>query len=194
MRFTEIFEENYKTIMEDDDLDSLTDDDISDDDTSDDDTNTDDTNTNDSVDSADDTSDDNQPMALPTTNAETKEDEKDNVENELNKNIGITNIEHTSSTTIIDFEDGNQIMYVHPIISLKATTIKKIMSLISDDISDIYSDLEDAISEKSLKNTKYWKSVKTLIEMMVKTQLTKSDNFESLLNEISYVFKLLELK
>jgi hypothetical protein len=108
--------------------------------------------------------------------------------------VGITEIQHTTSSSIIDFEDGGQIMYIQPMVSIKSETLNKIIELIISDVKTVYSTQKDEITGKNLNKTKYWKSVETLISTMVKSQLTKSDNIDGLIDEIKQIFKVLEVK
>ena len=130
------------------------------------------------------------------TEEETTEPENDleEIDKVIEEMIGITEIQHTSSSTIIDFEDGGQSMYVHPMVSLKSETLNEIISLIIKDVKKTYSSSKDEITGKDLNKTKYWKSINTLIETMVRSQLTKSDNMDGLIDEIKQVFKVLEVK
>lgn len=138
----------------------------------------------------------------PTDGAPTPEDSEDDdtVENfdDLDKTIeemvGITEIQHTTSSSIIDFEDGGQIMYVQPIVSVQSGTLNKIIALIISDVENSYAHQRDEITGKDLNNTKYWKSIKTLVSTMVRSQLTKSDNVDGLIDEVKQVFKVLEVK
>lgn len=117
-----------------------------------------------------------------------------NTDKNIEKMVGMVDIQHTSSSTTIDFEDGGQLMYVHPMVSLQSDTLTEIMNLIIKDIRKVYSVSKDEITGKDLKHTKYWDSVNTLIGTMVRSQLTKSDNFDGLVDEIKQVFKILEVK
>ena len=130
------------------------------------------------------------------TEEETTEPEEDpeDIDRTIEEMVGITEIQHTSSSTIIDFEDGGQIMYVHPMVSIKSETLNEIIALIIKDVKKTYSASKDEITGKDLNKTKYWKSVNTLIETMVRSQLTKSDNMDGLIDEIKQVFKVLEVK
>ena len=118
----------------------------------------------------------------------------EDVDKVIEEMIGITDLQHTSSSTIIDFEDGGQLMYVHPMVSLKSETLNEIIALIVKDIKKTYANSIDEITGKTLNKTKYWKSVSTLISTMVRSQLTKSDNMDGLIDEIKQVFKTLEVK
>jgi len=128
-------------------------------------------------------------MPIPPTE-ETFDDADKNIE----KMVGMVDIQHTSSSTTIDFEDGGQLMYVHPMVSLQSETLTEIMNLIIKDVRKTYSSSKDEITGKDLKQTKYWESVETLIGTMVRSQLTKSDNLDGLVDEIKQVFKILEVK
>ena len=108
--------------------------------------------------------------------------------------VGITEIQHTTSSTILDFEDGGQIMYVHPMVSIQSETLNKIIELIIKDVEKTYAAQKDEITGKTLNKTKYWKSINTLIATMVRSQLTKSDNIDGLIDEIKQIFKVLEVK
>ena len=108
--------------------------------------------------------------------------------------VGITEIQHTTSSTILDFEDGGQIMYVHPMVSVQSETLNKIIELIIKDVEKTYASQKDEITGKTLNKTKYWKSINTLIATMVRSQLTKSDNIDGLIDEIKQIFKVLEVK
>ena len=108
--------------------------------------------------------------------------------------VGITEIQHTTSSTILDFEDGGQIMYVHPMVSVQSETLNKIIELIIKDVEKTYAAQKDEITGKTLNKTKYWKSINTLIATMVRSQLTKSDNIDGLIDEIKQIFKVLEVK
>jgi len=108
--------------------------------------------------------------------------------------VGITEIQHTTSSSILDFEDGGQIMYVQPMVSLQSETLTKIISLIIDDVEKTYSHQKDEITGKNLGKTKYWASIKTLVSTMVRSQMTKSDNIDGLIDEIKQIFKILEVK
>ena len=108
--------------------------------------------------------------------------------------VGITEIQHTTSSTILDFEDGGQIMYVHPMVSVQSETLNKIIELIIKDVEKTYATQKDEITGKTLNKTKYWKSINTLIATMVRSQLTKSDNIDGLIDEIKQIFKVLEVK
>ena len=108
--------------------------------------------------------------------------------------VGITEIQHTTSSTILDFEDGGQIMYVQPMISVQSETLNSIIKLIITDVKKTYASQQDEITGKPLNKTKYWKSIDTLIATMVRSQLTKSDNIYGLIDEIKQIFKVLEVK
>jgi len=118
----------------------------------------------------------------------------DDVDKTIESMVGITEIQHTTSSSILDFEDGGQIMYVQPMVSIKSETLNKIIELIISDVKEAYSSQKDEITGKSLNKTKYWKSIDTLISTMVKSQLTKSDNVDGLIDEIKQIFKILEVK
>ena len=123
-----------------------------------------------------------------------EEENFDDLDKTIESMIGITEIQHTSSSTILDFEDGGQIMYVQPMVSIHSETLNKIIDLIISDVSKTYSTQNDEITGKNLNKTKYWKSINTLIATMVRSQLTKSDNVDGLIDEIKQVFKVLEVK
>lgn len=108
--------------------------------------------------------------------------------------VGVTELNHTTSSTIIDFEDGGQLMFVHPMVSMQTDTINKIIELINIDVEKAFAFQKDEITGKPLKNTKYWLSVKTLISTMVRSQLTKSDNLDGLIDETKQIFKILGIK
>lgn len=123
-----------------------------------------------------------------------EEENFDDLDKVIEEMVGITEIQHTTSSTILDFEDGGQIMYVQPMVSLHSETLNKIIDLIIADVEKTYATQKDEITGKSLSKTKYWNSIKTLISTMVKSQLTKSDNVDGLIDEIKQVFKVLEVK
>lgn len=108
--------------------------------------------------------------------------------------VGVTEIQHTTSSTILDFEDGGQLMFVHPMVSIQSDTLNKIIGLIIDDVNSTYSTQKDEITGKKLSQTKYWTSISALVSTMVRSQLTKSDNIDGLIDEIKQVFKVLEVK
>lgn len=116
------------------------------------------------------------------------------VDKTIESMVGITEIQHTTSSTILDFEDGGQIMYVHPMVSVQSETLNKIIELIIKDVEKTYAAQKDEITGKTLNKTKYWKSINTLIATMVRSQLTKSDNIDGLIDEIKQIFKVLEVK
>jgi hypothetical protein len=123
------------------------------------------------------------------------EDENfDDLDKAIEEMVGITEIQHTTSSTILDFEDGGQIMYVQPMVSLQSDTLNKMIDLIIDDVQKTYAGQKDEITGKALNKTKYWNSIRTLVSTMVKSQLTKSDNIDGLIDEIKQVFKVLEVK
>lgn len=122
------------------------------------------------------------------------EENFDDADKNIEKMVGMVDIQHTSSSTTVDFEDGGQLMYVHPMVSLQSDTLTEIMNLIIKDVRRTYASSKDEITGKDLKQTKYWDSVETLIGTMVRSQLTKSDNFDGLVDEIKQVFKILEVK
>lgn len=122
------------------------------------------------------------------------EENFDDIDKTIESMIGITEIQHTSSSTILDFEDGGQIMYVQPMVSVQSDTLNKIIDLIISDVTKTYSTQKDEITGKPLNKTKYWKSINTLIATMVRSQLTKSDNVDGLIDEIKQIFKVLEVK
>lgn len=132
------------------------------------------------------------PAEEPTP--EEPEENFDDADKNMEKMVGMVDIAHTSSSTTIDFEDGGQLMYVQPMISLQSDTLTEIMNLIIKDVKKTYAGSKDEITGKDLKNTKYWDSVKALIGTMVRSQLTKSDNMDGLVDEIKQVFKILEVK
>ena len=136
----------------------------------------------------------NNTITTPTTLSDEENNEFEDQDKNMEKMIGVVDIQHTTSSTTIDFEDGGQLMYVQPIISLKSETLKEIMDLINKDVEKIYASLKDEITGKELRNTKYWQSIETLIGTMVRSQLTKSDNMDGLVDEIKQVFKILEVK
>jgi|688.fasta_scaffold676074_1 hypothetical protein len=142
---------------------------------------------------------DEEPTDDESTNTETQAvTSPDEVFSDLDKTIeqmvGITDIHHTTSSSILDFEDGGQIMYVQPMVSVKSETLNSIIDLIISDVKQTYSLQQDEITGKTLKATKYWKSIDTLISTMVRSQLTKSDNVDGLIDEIKHIFKVLEVK
>ena len=49
----------------------------------------------------------------------------------LERLVGIVDIEQTTSSTIISFEDGGQSIFVHPYVTLKSDTINAIIELIA---------------------------------------------------------------
>jgi hypothetical protein len=118
----------------------------------------------------------------------------EDIDKTIEEMVGITEIQHTTSSSILDFEDGGQIMYVQPMVSVQSETLTKIISLVTDDVKKTYSKQKDEITGKDLDKTKYWKSIDTLISTMVRSQLTKSDNVDGLIDEIKQVFKVLEVK
>jgi len=122
------------------------------------------------------------------------EENFDDADKNIEKMVGMVDIQHTSSSTTVDFEDGGQLMYVQPMVSLQSDTLTEIMNLIIKDVRKTYASSKDEITGKDLKQTKYWDSVETLIGTMVRSQLTKSDNFDGLVDEIKQVFKILEVK
>ena len=124
---------------------------------------------------------------------ETDENFED-IDKTIEEMVGMTEIQHTSSSTIIDFEDGGQVMFIHPIVSMKTETLNEIIKLIVRDVKKSYADSKDEITGKNLYKTKYWISIETLIETMVKSQLTKSDNMNGLIDEIKQIFKVIEVK
>ena len=146
--------------------------------------------------STDDSTDDSTDAPKNDTEIPTEDSGNDleQIDKNIEEMIGITEIQHTSSSTIIDFEDGGQIMYIQPMVSLKSETLNEIISLIIKDVKKTYSIAKDEITGKDLNKTKYWKSINTLIETMVRSQLTKSDNMDGLIDEIKQVFKVLEVK
>ena len=123
-----------------------------------------------------------------------EEENFDDADKNIEKMVGMVDIQHTSSSTSIDFEDGGQLMYVHPMVSLQSETLTEIMNLIIKDVTKTYAVSKDEITGKDLKQTKYWDSVEALIGTMVRSQLTKSDNLDGLVDEIKQVFKILEVK
>lgn len=123
-----------------------------------------------------------------------EEENFDDLDKAIEEMVGITEIQHTTSSTILDFEDGGQIMYVQPMVSLQSETLNKMIDLIISDVEKTYATQKDEITGKALNKTKYWNSIKTLISTMVKSQLTKSDNVDGLIDEIKQVFKVLEVK
>lgn len=134
------------------------------------------------------------------SDGEQNQEELENVEpidalnDKIEEMIGLTEIQHTSSSTILDFEDGGQIMYIQPVVSLHTETIQKIIEIINDDVTKAYATTLDEITGKKISTTRYWKSISTLISTMVRSQLTKSDNLDGLVDEIKQVFKILEIK
>ena len=129
-------------------------------------------------------------MVVPEEEIEDFED----LDKTIEEMVGITEIQHTTSSTILDFEDGGQVMYVQPMVSIKSETLNKIIDLIIGDVKKTYADQKDEITGKSLNKIKYWKSIETLVSTMVKSQLTKSDNVDGLIDEIKQIFKVLEVK
>lgn len=126
---------------------------------------------------------------------ETKDDENfDLLDKTIEEMVGIVEIQHTTSSTILDFEDGGQIMFVQPMVSIKSETLNSIIDLIISDVKYTYGLQRDEITGKNLNKTKYWKSIETLVSTMVRSQLTKSDNVDGLIDEIKQVFKVLEVK
>ncbi len=125
---------------------------------------------------------------------EDTEENFDALDKTIEEMVGITEIQHTTSSTILDFEDGGQIMYVQPMVSVHSETLNKIIDLIIDDVKKTYANQQDEITGKQLSKTKYWNSIRTLISTMVRSQLTKSDNVDGLIDEIKQVFKVLEVK
>jgi len=125
---------------------------------------------------------------------ETDDEDFEDVDKTIEEMVGMTEIQHTTSSTIIDFEDGGQTMFVHPMVSMKTETLNEIIKLITKDVKKSFADSKDEITGKSLNKTKYWKSIDTLIETMVKSQMTKSDNMNGLIDEIKQIFKVLEVK
>jgi len=171
----------------------------------DDDTGSDDSLSLDDEESVDGTEEDEEPTdeeeapeddtGLDTVVDVPEEDEDfDAVDKTIESMVGVTNIQHTTSSTILDFEDGGQLMFVQPMVSIKSPTLTKIISLINDDVKEAYEGQVDEITGKKLGNTKYWKSVDALISTMVRSQLTKSDNIDGMIDEIKQVFKVLEIK
>lgn len=122
------------------------------------------------------------------------EENFDDLDKTIEEMVGITEIQHTTSSSILDFEDGGQIMYVQPMVSVQSETLNKIIDLIIADVEKTYSHQKDEITGKDLGKTKYWKSIKTLVSTMVRSQLTKSDNVDGLIDEVKQVFKVLEVK
>lgn len=137
----------------------------------------------------DDTVDDTE-----TDGEEEPEEDYEDLDKTIESMVGITEIQHTTSSTILDFEDGGQIMYVQPMVSVQSETLNKIIDLIIKDVEKTYSGQKDEITGKALSKTKYWKSINTLIATMVRSQLTKSDNIDGLIDEIKQIFKVLEVK
>lgn len=131
---------------------------------------------------------------LDTTEEIPEEENFDDIDKTIEEMVGITEIQHTTSSTILDFEDGGQLMYVQPMVSLQSETLNKIISLIILDVEKTYASQKDEITGKNLSKTKYWLSIKTLISTMVRSQLTKSDNVDGLIDEIKQIFKVLEVK
>jgi RNA processing factor Prp31 len=113
---------------------------------------------------------------------------------EIEQMVGIVDIQHSSSSTFIDFEDGGQVMFVQPITTLKVDTIKKIIELIKNDVREAYAQQNDEVTGRTLKDTKYWKSIKVIIDAMVESQMTKSDNLNGLIEEVRQLFKILDIK
>ena len=107
--------------------------------------------------------------------------------------FGINEIEHTTSSTIIEFNDGGQVMYMQPIINLRTETINRIIDLIVSDVEYSYGQLQDEISTNKLNQTKYWKTIKHLIETTVKSQMVQNDNFNLLIAEIKDMFSVLNI-
>lgn len=140
------------------------------------------------------------------SDSEEKPAEVDNVvpppeeddDNDLGKNIegmvGVTEIQHTSSSTIIDFEDGGQLMFVQPFVMVDNETLNCMIDLIIGAVTKTYETQKDEITGKKLVQTKYWQSIEALVSTMVRSQLTKSDNFDGLMDEIKQIFKVLEVK
>jgi len=122
------------------------------------------------------------------------EEDFEDLDKSIEGMIGIVEIQHTTSSTILDFEDGGQLMYVQPMVSIKSETLNRIIDLIITDVKSVYSLQKDEITGKNLNKTKYWKSVEALISTMVKSQLTKSDNVDGLIDEVKQIFKVLEVK
>lgn len=122
------------------------------------------------------------------------EEDFEDLDKAIEEMVGITEIQHTTSSSILDFEDGGQIMYVQPMVSVQSETLNKIIDLIITDVKKTYGNQKDEITGKNLNKTKYWKSVETLISTMVRSQLTKSDNVDGLIDEIKQIFKVLEVK
>jgi hypothetical protein len=131
---------------------------------------------------------------MPTDGEEEADEDFEDIDKTIEEMVGMTEIQHTSSSTIIDFEDGGQTMFVHPMVSMKTETLNEIIKLIIKDVKKSYAESKDEITGKNLNKTKYWKSVDTLIETMVKSQMTKSDNMNGLIDEIKQIFKVLEVK
>ena len=77
---------------------------------------------------------------------------------------------------------------------MQSETLNKIIDLIISDVSKTYSNQKDEITGRALSKTKYWKSINTLVSTMVRSQLTKSDNVDGLIDEIKQIFKVLEVK
>jgi len=142
----------------------------------------------------DDSDEDETGMVEPEEDELESEEDFEDIDKTIEEMVGITEIQHTTSSTILDFEDGGQIMYVQPMISVKSETLNKIIDLIISDVKNTYSDQKDEITGKQLNKTKYWKSINTLISTMVRSQLTKSDNIDGLIDEIKQIFKVLEVK
>lgn len=118
----------------------------------------------------------------------------ENLDKSIEQMIGITDIEHTSSSSVIDFEDGGQVIYVQPYVTMSNETINELVDIIVKSVTKVYGNTQDEISGKKLKETKYWKSIRTMVETMVKSQLTKSANFDGLIEEVKALFKVLEVK
>ena len=113
---------------------------------------------------------------------------------EIEQMVGIVDIQHSSSSTFIDFEDGGQVMFVQPITTLKVETIKQIIELIKKDVKDAYAQQTDEVTGRKLKDVKYWKSISVIIDTMVESQMTKSDNLNGLIEEVRQLFKILDIK
>ncbi len=133
-------------------------------------------------------------LTTPENDIPVEEENFDDLDKTIENMIGITEIQHTSSSSILDFEDGGQIMYVQPMVSIQSESLNKIIDLIIADVTKTYSNQKDEITGKPLNKTKYWKSINTLIATMVRSQLTKSDNVDGLIDEIKQIFKVLEVK
>jgi len=219
-RILEILENKARLYESDDEAPEETDDmDLGDDmgdDTSDNDTTDTDTDANtddgdvDMVDGAEEanaadgsTTDDteNDTEDTNTDNTENEDTQKkvdssdtENLDKSIEQMIGITDIEHTSSSSVIDFEDGGQVIYVQPYVTMSNETINELVDIIVKSVTKVYGNTQDEISGKKLKETKYWKSIRTMVETMVKSQLTKSANFDGLIEEVKALFKVLEVK